>query len=347
MESAEAPRFRAAPLDTPARLALAAAGALIALALWWLVGIAADAPGRTLLHPAMLLAAGLTLLLAPATVGDWLRAPVGYSVEPGTLRIHRRHAPDVTFELTGAVERFPAATGLRRRGVFYGCRWIPERGNPGMRNAFKERGPSLEKNGSKTSAGLQRGVVEQASAVVSGRGGNFCRFRAAWQYQLGALRPGVAGPLLGVGGIEVEFRGLKQTLNRAKLRCRNEQRVLAELNWSIMAMAVAELFALKEQLDPADPEREPVDPQKRSLANTMRALRWCLTHLSDVPEPGQDLHTRLHLAVTDSYDRKSSKRARYRPPNPDKKPLGDPTVRELTPQEKTKLEDFTAERSAA
>ena len=49
-------------------------------------------------------------------------------------------------------------------------------------------------------------------------------------------------------GIEVEFRGLKQTLECAKLRCHNDQRLLVELNWSIMAMAIAELFALKEQL---------------------------------------------------------------------------------------------------
>jgi hypothetical protein len=48
--------------------------------------------------------------------------------------------------------------------------------------------------------------------------------------------------------MEVEFRELKQTLDRAKLRCRNAQRILVELDWSILAMAVAELFALKEQL---------------------------------------------------------------------------------------------------
>ena len=62
-------------------------------------------------------------------------------------------------------------------------------------------------------------------------------------------------------GIEVEFRGLKQTLDRAKLRCRNDRRLLAELNWSLMAMAVAELFALKQQLKPA---RTKVRPGRRS-----------------------------------------------------------------------------------
>lgn len=152
-------------------------------------------------------------------------------------------------------------------------------------------------------------------------------------------------------GVEVEFRGLKQTLDRAKLRCRNDRRLLAELNWSIMAMAVAELFALKEQLAPAqtasDSNTPPTDPRKRSLANTMRALRSCLRHLQDIPQAGQDLPTRLRLAVTDNYIRKASKKARYRPPNPDKKPLGDPKIRTLTTQEKKKLDALAPKTTAA
>jgi hypothetical protein len=143
-------------------------------------------------------------------------------------------------------------------------------------------------------------------------------------------------------GIEVEFRGLKQTLDRAKLRSRNDQRLLVELDWSIMAMAVAELFALKEQLakkTPAtDRHRPPSDPAKRSLAQTIRALRQCLRNLNDTPEPGSNLPTLLAAAITDNYRRKAAKRARYRPPNPDKKPLGEPKLRKLTNQEKKKLQ---------
>lgn len=142
-------------------------------------------------------------------------------------------------------------------------------------------------------------------------------------------------------GIEVEFRGLKQTLDRAKLRCRNAKRLLAELDWSILAMAVAELFALKEQLarQPRKSRTKPKsgDPSKRSLAQTMRALRESLAKLRETPEPGKDLSSRLRDAVTDSYKRKGSKKARYRPPNPDKKPLGDPKVRGLTTEEKQLL----------
>ena len=152
-------------------------------------------------------------------------------------------------------------------------------------------------------------------------------------------------------GIEVEFRGLKQTLDRAKLRCHNDQRLLAELNWSLMAMAVAELFALKEQLTPtrskSSSDGPRGDPKRRSFANTIRALRSCLNNLRETPEPGQDLITRLRQAVTDSYVRKSSKRARYRPPNPDKKPLGDPKLRNLNTQEKKILNAITTEKLAA
>jgi hypothetical protein len=152
-------------------------------------------------------------------------------------------------------------------------------------------------------------------------------------------------------GIEVEFRGLKQTLDNSKLRCRKSERVMAELNWSLIAMAIAELMALKEQLarSPSEPRAKklPRDPKKRSLANTMRAIRHSLTHLKDIPELDEDLPSKLRRAVTDSYVRKSSKRARYRPPNPDKKPLGDPTIRKLTAKEKKKLAGLNPTTSSA
>jgi Transposase DDE domain len=151
-------------------------------------------------------------------------------------------------------------------------------------------------------------------------------------------------------GVEVEFRGLKQTLDRSRLRCRNEKRLMAELNWSIMAMAVAELFALKEQLSSkrtkAGKASVTPDPVKRSLAETMRAIRRCLRKPHQVPARHSNLQSALRNAVTDSYQRKSSKRARYVPPNPDKKPLGDPTIRKMTAVEKRNLSEFE-ERTAA
>jgi hypothetical protein len=151
-------------------------------------------------------------------------------------------------------------------------------------------------------------------------------------------------------GVEVEFRGLKQTLDRADLRCHNDSRLLAELDWSIMAMAVAELFALKEQLAKRQQRppnnRRVANPAKRSLANAVRAIRRCMRDRNDIPERGKDLRTSLSEAVTDDYERRRSKRARYCPPNPDKKPLGQPQVRKLTAQEKKQLSTFEEKRAA-
>lgn len=158
-------------------------------------------------------------------------------------------------------------------------------------------------------------------------------------------------------GIEVEFRGLKQTLDKAELRCRTEVRVRTELHWSLMGMTVAELFALKVQLGeppaacPLECASAPVDPlsipQKRSLAETVRALRWSLSHLHEIPSPGETLPLRLWRARTDSYDRRGSKAARYRAPNPDKKPLGEPRIRLLTAKEAIKLKAIKTTKTPA
>ena len=151
-------------------------------------------------------------------------------------------------------------------------------------------------------------------------------------------------------GVEVEIRGLKQTLDRAKLRCRDSHRLRAELDWSILAMAVAELFALKEQLAVKQVKRQgkkqKSDPAHRSLAQTMRALRECLRLPNEVPVPGRDLSTLLREAVTDDYVRQADKRARYRPKNPDKKPLGNPKLQRIARTVQKELNAFEAANAA-
>jgi hypothetical protein len=140
-------------------------------------------------------------------------------------------------------------------------------------------------------------------------------------------------------GIEVEFRGLKQTIDKHKLRCRNSDRLLVELDWSLRAMAVAELIALREQI-PATREakaEEDYDPQDRSLANTMRALRKCMRNLTTYCHSEDGLLHQLSQAMVQRYDNQTDKRARYRPKNPDKKPLGDPTVRKMNAEERERL----------
>jgi hypothetical protein len=78
----------------------------------------------------------------------------------------------------------------------------------------------------------------------------------------------------------------------------------------------------------------------------MRAIRGCLRAPDSVPAAGRDLLTRLRKAVTDGYRRRKPKRARYRPPNPDKKPLGAPKVRKINAEEKKRLRDLPEELAA-
>jgi hypothetical protein len=138
-------------------------------------------------------------------------------------------------------------------------------------------------------------------------------------------------------GIEVEFRGLKQTIDKHKLRCRNSDRLLAELDWSLRGMAIAELIALGQQI-PKEAKRElKYDPKDRSLANTLRALRRCMRKLDKQTAADDGLLIELSTAFVQRYHNRTDKRARYRPKNPDIKPLGDPVVRKLTREEREKL----------
>jgi hypothetical protein len=142
-------------------------------------------------------------------------------------------------------------------------------------------------------------------------------------------------------GIELEFRGLKQTIDKHTLRCRNSDRLVAELNWSLCGMAVAELLALREQMAARHEDHPAVyDPQERSLANTMRALRRSMRDLARYCDSRDDLLKELAKAKVQRYTSHTDKRARYRPANPDKKPLGEPTVRKINAIERETLRNY-------
>ena len=149
-------------------------------------------------------------------------------------------------------------------------------------------------------------------------------------------------------GIEVEFRGLKQTIDKHKLRCRNSDRALAELDWSIRAMAIAELLALREQIPEQQdvPEQVDYDPKKRSLANTMRCLRRCMRRLDKYCSASDNMLHSLSQALVQTYQAGTDKKARYRPKNPHKKPLGDPEIRKLNMEERKKLAEFHQNQAA-
>ena len=141
-------------------------------------------------------------------------------------------------------------------------------------------------------------------------------------------------------GIELEFRALKQTFNRRKLRCRSSERVLVEIEWSIFGMAVIELMALKELLPKAVP------PEKLSFAQSLTALRHSLNNLKDRPEFLDDFQTMLGHALIDDYERKKLKQGRYKPTRKKKKPCGEPNI-EIASKEHRRLLDNLELQNAA
>jgi len=151
-------------------------------------------------------------------------------------------------------------------------------------------------------------------------------------------------------GVEVEYRGLKQTIDKRHLRCRNSARVYVELDWSIRAMAMAELIALREQItndDDSPTEAVPAyNTKDRSLANTMRTLRKCMRNLHKYADPTDDILRQLSRALVQKYNNRASKKSRYRPKNPDKKPLGEPTVKKLNREQTEKLRQVPEEMAA-
>jgi hypothetical protein len=144
-------------------------------------------------------------------------------------------------------------------------------------------------------------------------------------------------------GIEVEFRGLKQTIDKRKLRSRNSERLLVELDWSIRGMAIAELAATREQVEAARKQKstDTYNPKDRSLAETVRALRKCMKNRNKTSAPNDGLLDHLAKAIVQRYENKTDKRARYRPKNPNKKPLGDPEVRIINDEQREKLRQYT------
>ena len=59
-----------------------------------------------------------------------------------------------------------------------------------------------------------------------------------------------------------------------------------------------------------------------------------MRNLNQFPKPGEGLLEQLREALIQRYQNGTDKQARYRPKNPDKKPLGDPVIRKLTKKER-------------
>ena len=138
-------------------------------------------------------------------------------------------------------------------------------------------------------------------------------------------------------GIELQFRSLKQTFGRRKLRSKTSARALVELDWSWLGVTLIQLFAVKERIAAGDA------PERSSLALAIRIIRALFEGRCGGREVGWDLSVRLRAARTDGYQRRGLKKARYRPAYKDKPSAGAPKVLTAQRQHHRLLEKFLAQ----
>jgi hypothetical protein len=135
-------------------------------------------------------------------------------------------------------------------------------------------------------------------------------------------------------GIELQFRTLKQTFGRRKLRSRTPDRAAVELDWSLLGLWMIQLFAVKEQIKIGEP------PGQSSARLAIDVIRQMFLHWSEIPAKGEDLISKLQDATIDTYKRRSKKQARYQPHYKDKPAAGKPTVIVATGKHKANLNAY-------
>jgi hypothetical protein len=132
-------------------------------------------------------------------------------------------------------------------------------------------------------------------------------------------------------GVELQFRTVKQTFGRRKLRSRTPARAYVELDWSLVGLWLIQLFAVKAQLEIGEV------PEHCSVAMAIQVVRETCRRWWERPE--EAFPTRLRSALKETYTHHSSRKARYRPDYKDKPTAGTPVIRDATKWHKTKLKE--------
>jgi hypothetical protein len=106
-------------------------------------------------------------------------------------------------------------------------------------------------------------------------------------------------------GVELQFRALKQTFGRGKLRSRTADNALVELNWSIVGLWIIQLYAVKEQIKFDHP------PGQSSVAMALDIMQHALRNWSNPVPAGKTCRRQLGQAIQDTYQRQHPKKGRY------------------------------------
>ena len=135
-------------------------------------------------------------------------------------------------------------------------------------------------------------------------------------------------------GIEIQFRSLKQTFGRTKLRSRTPERAMVELQWSLIGLWMIQLLARKEQAKARDPDK------LTSIATVLRIVRQMMQRDTAVPKRAECFAKQLTQAVTDNYKRKSKKASRNYPRQFQQKRIAKPTIIVATKEHKKRLKQY-------
>ncbi len=142
-------------------------------------------------------------------------------------------------------------------------------------------------------------------------------------------------------GIELQFRSLKQTYGRAKLRARTPEIAEIELHWSLLGLTMLQLLAMKEQTRAGEPA------DKTSIAAVLRIIRSMIADPSEARSPTASLPNRLRNATTDSYQRHTKKQSRNYPRRKQEPWTGPPIILTATEEQRQRAREVLANRQAA
>jgi hypothetical protein len=135
-------------------------------------------------------------------------------------------------------------------------------------------------------------------------------------------------------GIEVMWRGLKQIMGHHKMLGKTPARAGTELDWAMAGLWMLQLLAASRVT------RANQAPINHSPAQALRILRGAL---SGRAQRGKSLLSQLTLASKDTYQRNSSKQARYRRQKRPQHPPGAPQARMGTAIEKRLIQRILAQ----
>jgi hypothetical protein len=142
-------------------------------------------------------------------------------------------------------------------------------------------------------------------------------------------------------GIELQFRSLKQTYGRSKLRARTPDIAEIELHWSLLGLTMLQLLAVKEQTRAGEPAKQ------TSIAAVLRIIRSMMAARSEKRSASASLGKRLQGATTDSYQRHGKKRSRNYPRRKEEPSAGPPVIVTATADQRNKARKFLASKVAA